>query len=96
MLTPMDTAILKHQPDHLMPLTQAERDAGKLPPKRPTFREFVARVFNIPPRHPVASVPAHSAKTAACARSVKTCCAAAKSLLRSSGECGHSASMQQI
>lgn len=52
MMAPFHTDLLKHQPDHLRPLTQAERDAEKMMvATRPTFREFLTQVFASAPRH---------------------------------------------
>ena len=52
MMPPFDTALLKHQPDHLRPRTRAEKDAeGQVAPSRLSFREFITQVFAMAPRN---------------------------------------------
>ncbi len=64
MNAPFDTALLKHLPDHLSPLTEADRDAEKLSrPYRPTFHEFAAQVFSAVPRHRKSELPRTAATT---------------------------------
>lgn len=58
MNAPYDTALLKHMPDHLTPLTEAERAVENLAQaNRQTFREFVAQIFSISLRHGQAELP---------------------------------------
>ena len=71
MMMPIDTALLKHQPDHRRPLTEADRIAERLATTtRPTFRVYVTQVFALVPR----SVPssAEAATFSATGRSVFT------------------------
>jgi hypothetical protein len=64
MNAPFDTALLKHLPDHLSPLTEAERAAEKLSrANRQTFRKFVAQVFAFSPRLREAELPRLAATT---------------------------------
>jgi len=52
MMTPFDTALLTHRPDHLRLPTETERAAARLPRlPRPGFRQFIAQVFAMVPRH---------------------------------------------
>ena len=52
MMTPNDTALLKHQPDHLQPLSEADRAANKIVSNaRPTFRELVSQALAFIPRN---------------------------------------------
>lgn len=51
MMPPFDTALLKHQPDHLRPRKRAEKDAARLAaPSRMSFGQFIAQVFACAPR----------------------------------------------
>lgn len=52
MMAPFDTALLRHRADHLRQPTDAERTAMSMwRSNRPTFREFVAQVFDCAPRY---------------------------------------------
>lgn len=58
MMSPFDTALLKHQPDHLRLLTEPERNAARVAgPIRLSFRQFLARVFAFAPRYGRAFAP---------------------------------------
>jgi hypothetical protein len=58
MMSPFDTALLKHQPDHLRPLTEAERNAALVAGLiRPSFRGFLARMFAFATRYRRAFAP---------------------------------------
>ena len=51
MMTPIDTALLKHQPDYLQPLSEVDRAADQIVSNnRPTFSELVSQVFAFAPR----------------------------------------------
>ena len=64
MMAPFDTALLKHQPDHLRLATEAERAAaGMAAPKRSGFLAFLAQVFAHMPRHGRAVAPTSLADT---------------------------------
>ena len=56
MMSPHDTALLKHQPDHLQPLSEADRAANKIVSNaRATFRELVSQALAFIPRNDQAS-----------------------------------------
>ncbi len=57
MMTPTDTALLKHQPDHLQPLSETDRAANKFTSNtQPTLGVIVswALAFVLRDRHPAA------------------------------------------
>lgn len=63
MMPPFDTALLKHQPDHLRPLTRPEKDAARhAAPSRMWFGQFIAQVFAGAPRS--GGVDAHGTSVA--------------------------------
>jgi len=53
MMTTFDTALLKHQPDHLRLPTEAERQAaGFAPERRISLRAILAKIFKTRPSRP--------------------------------------------
>ena len=52
MMSPNDTALLKHQPDHLLPLSEVDRAANKIVSNaRPTFRELMSQALAFIPQN---------------------------------------------